>query len=69
MTRKIVRKLQITCFLLAHIPLAAIAMFLFYADLSGGTGVLVVAFLSTLAAALLLWASIGRILGGPAMQR
>lgn len=66
MNRSTVRKLQISCFLFAHIPLAAVAAFVFYADLRGETGVLVTAFLSTLAAAILLWTFIGRTLGQPA---
>ncbi|SLN72793.1 hypothetical protein ROJ8625_03883 [Roseivivax jejudonensis] len=63
MQRTVVRKLQLACFGLVHVPLAAVAAFGLPAEAYELVGV---AFVTTLGTALMVWGIIERLLASAA---
>ncbi|MBE9639366.1 hypothetical protein [Salipiger mangrovisoli] len=66
MTKTTLLRLQITSFVLAHIPLFAVALYALANGLTGRLDLLMVALLATLVAAVAIWMTLGRALGGSA---
>ncbi len=64
MTKSTLLRLQITSFVLAHIPLFALVLYALTNGVSGRLDLLVVALLATVVAAVAIWMTLGRALGG-----
>ncbi|ETX31026.1 hypothetical protein [Roseivivax isoporae] len=68
MTQTSLRRLQITCFLLVHVPLIAVVAFALASGVGRHLDVVIVAFAATLAAAAGVWKLQGRALAGAAQK-
>lgn len=66
MTKTSLLRLQITSFVLAHIPLFALVLYALTDGISGRLDLLIVALLSTVVAAVAIWMTLGRALGASA---
>lgn len=63
MTKTMLLRLQITSFVLVHIPLIAVALYALKDGVSGRLDLLLVALLATVVAAIAIWMTLGRALG------
>ncbi|WP_226627248.1 hypothetical protein [Alloyangia pacifica] len=66
MTRPTLLRLQITSFVLVHIPLFALVLYALTDGIAGKLDLLLVALLATVVAAIAIWMTLGRALGGTA---
>ncbi|MCA0940161.1 hypothetical protein CLG85_018205 [Yangia mangrovi] len=64
MTKTTLLRLQITSFVLVHIPLFALVLYALTNGVAGRLDLLLVALLATVVAAIAIWMTLGRALGG-----
>ncbi|WP_353475328.1 hypothetical protein PVT71_17395 [Salipiger sp. H15] len=64
MTKTTLLRLQITSFVLVHIPLVALVLYALTNGVTGRLDLLLVALLATVVAAIAIWMTLGRALGG-----
>lgn len=68
MTKTTLLRLQITSFALVHIPLVALVIYALTNGVAGHLELLLVALVATVVAAIAIWMTLGRALGGDSLS-
>lgn len=69
LTKTMLLRLQITSFVLVHIPLLALVLYALTNGVTGSLDLLLVALLATVVAAAAIWMMLGRALGASPIQK